>query len=260
MRHITFVHPFCSLLVAACALTYYVMRLTSDRTIGSDYVLSAVVYVEHQPFCVAMGMAAANNLKLAAALTRTQPGAGGVSRIIRAVERYHVALCFYSLVGWITVWLVPAYPSHQQPLSIAMILLAFFPDVLIGPATVLATRRVTAALIQNLDWLTAAQQQERRTVYRKLRNFSTMIALLVSANAAVLILLAISNSVRQAGLPLYALAWHLSSFFILGVRLLLLKAPRRRAAATATVHPGHAARTGTCHQQVSTAFRHTFAH
>ena len=237
VRHITFVHPLCSLIVAACILVYYTLRLTSSHTIGSDYVLSAFLYVGHQPFCVAMGMAAANNLQLAAAFTRSQPGASGLSHVIRAAERYHIALCFYSFLGWIVIWLVPAYPDQQQSLGVAILMLCFFPDLLIGPTTVFANRRVTAALIQNLESLTAEQQNERRTVYRKLRNFSWMIMVIVVVNGVMCVLLAASASLRQAGLPLYSLVWPLTvPVLVLGLRLLLLKMPRRNPS-SAAVHP-----------------------
>ena len=238
LSHITFVHPFCSLLVGSSVLTYLILRLTTAQTIGNSYILSALMYVQHQPFCVAISMGTANNLAMAASFTRTTTGATGLSTVIRAAKRYLMGLCVYSFFGWLLLWFIPAYHSSQQTLAVLILLLGFLPDLLIGPISVSATQRVTAALVRHLELLSAEQQHERRTAYKKLRSFSYIITAIVAANGAFCVVFACSAVLRQSGLPLFALAWHLSMFLILVVRLLLLKPPYRNGASTAvTVHP-----------------------
>ena len=237
VQHITFVHPFCSLIVGGCVLAYYVLRLSTTATIGSSYIMSALMYVQHQPFCVAITMGTANNLSLAAAFTRTTTGATGLSTVIRAAKRYLMGLCVYSLFGWLLVWFVPAYPSSQQTLGVLVLLLGFLPDLLIGPISVTATRRVTAALVRHLELLSVEHQNERRTAYKKLRSFAYIITAVVTVNAVFCLIFVCSAELRQSGLPLFALAWHLTIFFILLVRLLLLRPPVRNGAFATAVHP-----------------------
>ena len=238
LKHITFVHPFCSLIVAGCVLAYYVLRLTTTHTIGTSYIMSALIYVQHQPFCIAISIGTANNLSLAATFTRTTTGTTGLSTVIRAAKRYLMGLCVYSCFGWLLVWFIPAFPDSQQTLSILVLVFGFLPDLLIGPISVTATRRITAALIRHLELLSAEQQNERRKAYKKLRSFAYIITALVAANGVFCLIFACSAVLRQAGMPLFGLAWHLTTFFILGVRLLLLRPPVRKGlGASVAVQP-----------------------
>ena len=239
LRHICFVHPFCSLIAGSCSLAYFIMRLTTTNVIGNSYAMSALMYFQHQPFCVAISLGAANNLSMAAAFTRTATGATGLSETIRAAKRYMFGLCVYGVLGWAVVWFFPAYHDSQQELAIFVLLFGYFPDLLIGPISVLSNYRVTAALVRNLEHLPQQQQEERRKAYKKLRSFAYVITVVVGFNGLCCLIFACSSTLRQTGAPLYALAWHLTIFFILLVRLLLLKPPVRKgmAAAVATVHP-----------------------
>ena len=238
LQHITFVHPFCSLIVGCCILAYFVLRLTSTLTIGHSYTMSVLIYVQHQPFCVAISIGTANNLKMAATFTRTATGATGLSTVIRAAKRYLLWLCVYGFFGWLLLWFMPAFPDSQQTLAVLVLIFCFLPDLLIGPISVWATRRVTAALVRHLDILSAEQQAERRTASKKLRSFSYMITGLVAANGMFCLLFACSAVLRQSGLPLFTLVWHMTIFLVLVFRLLLLRSPvRTGAGAAAVVHP-----------------------
>ena len=238
MKHISFVHPFCSLVVGGCVLSYFVLRLTTDHVVGNSYLLSALLYVQYQPFVVAVSLGTYNNLQMAATFTRTTTGATGLSTAIRAAKRYLLCLCFYSLFGCQLLWFIPAYPARQQLLSVLVLLFGFLPVLLIGPISVITTQRVTAALLRHMESLSAEQQQQRRTAYKKLRTFSLIITAIVGLDAAFCLLFACDAALRQAGMPLFALGWHLSMCLILLVRLLLLRTPARAAASTAVaVHP-----------------------
>ena len=84
---IALVHPLCSLLVVACLITHLSFRIWTDATVGTWWLMGALMYAHHIPCCIALCANALTRLRLVAAFARTRLNAGSFSRCCSAGSR-----------------------------------------------------------------------------------------------------------------------------------------------------------------------------
>ena len=111
-----------------------------------------------------------------------------------------------------------------------------------GAAQLVSFQRLLPALIADVDKLSAEQQAARLAVYNKLRLFCYLIGFILVSNSTAFLLLSISSTLRQTGLPIYVYFWYYSAHGFITVRLMLLRPPQsNQPQPTAVVSPLHAA-------------------
>ena len=111
--HISFCHPLCSILFATAAATFCLLRLTTHLTLGESYMMGALFYVAHNGYYVGICVATYHMLRLAATITRTQTGAGGLSAVMRRVKVWMYGMVMYSLVVWLLLFLLRHAALHR---------------------------------------------------------------------------------------------------------------------------------------------------
>ena len=235
--HISFVHPLCSILFALSTAVFFLLRLTTHMRLGDSYVMSALAYASQNAYYVGVCVATYHTLRLAASITRTQTGAGGLSAVIRRVRVAIVALVGYSLVAWLLMFLLPSFQHAQQTTSVLVLTVLHLPVWAIAVLSLTATRRITATLVQHIDKLSAQQREARMAVYRKLRSQSNTVLVMVTLNVAVCLVLASSSFLRQSGQPYMHLFTQYFCWLTLSVRLLLIQPPGGAAATVAPHSP-----------------------
>lgn len=223
LNHITFLHPLLSIAVSLISIVYFVVRISTDWTLGSSYVMSVLVYLQSVPFMLACSLAVLNTLRAASAITRTQTGVKGLSNVNRAAKRCLLGLCVYAAIVCVLFILVRADNADQQLMAQLSLCLCYTPISVLGLVSVVATRRITNSLVQHLDLLSSQQQQDRLDVCRKLRRQSHILAFLLIGNTVISFILALQPTIRQVGVPYFALLTHSSTAVILAIRLLLLR-------------------------------------
>ena len=240
LRHDSFLHPACAVVLSVCSLVYFVLRLTTRLTVGDSYVLSVLIYVQHLPYMAASCLGVAGTLQLAASIARMKL-ANGVDAVA-VTKKCLIGLCLYQCVAWTVVLLLVQSLEHQEQLHAQLfLLLCLCPDFLVGPITLLAVRHINRALLTNLDSLSAEQQQQRRAVQQKMVRMAVVVGVLTLANSITCVWLAADHRARQSGLPYYALVWHYSVFVLIGIRLALVQPPRPIAAVCPLPRRGAAA-------------------
>ena len=235
--HLSFCHPLCSIVLATATAAFYLVRLTTDLTLGESLGMSALCYVSHHGYYIGSCIATYHTLRLAATITRTQTGAGGLSAVMRRVKVCMFSLVGYSLVAWLLLFLLPSFPQAQQTTSILVLTVLHLPVWALALLSLTATRRITSALVQHLDKLSAQQREARTAVCRKLRSQSNVVLVMVLLNVGVCLMLAVSGWLRQAGQPYFHLFTHYFCWLTLFIRLLLIQPPGRTAAAVVPHSP-----------------------
>ena len=243
LQHESFLHPAASLSLSLLSLAYFILRLTTDLTIGDSYRMSAIVYWQHVPYIVASCLGVAGTLQLAASIAKLKLYNGWDG--IAVTKKCLIGLCLYQSIAWIALFFLVHHFEERQQVGVQLfVLLCVCPDFLLGPITVLAVRRISYALLTNLDSLSAEQQQQRRAVHTKLRRMATIVAVLTLANSITCLWLTADSRSRQSGLPYYTLVWHYSLFVLIAIRLLLVQPPRPIAAVCPLPRPGGGATLG----------------
>ena len=245
LSHITFLYPFCSLLFAVSSLLFFALRLFTDYTVGCDYGMSVLVYLNHVPFICCTTFGVANTLQVCGAIIGRQRQ--HLLSLITATRRYLGLLTVVTLFSYMVVFFVRYYHGREQLMAHLMLLLCWAPDfVILGPLSVGSFIRLLPALIADVDKLSVDQQAARYAVYNKLRSFCYLIGFLVTGNTIAILILSISPTLRQTGLPIYVYFWYYSAYGFIIVRLMLLQPPKsaNNPQPTAAVSPMAAARTG----------------
>ena len=227
--HLSFCHPFCALILAVSTAAYYGLRLATDRAIGKSFIVGALYYTSHHAYFIGSCIATYHMLRLAATITRSQTGTGGLTAVLRRVRLFIYGLVGYSLVVWLLLILLPCYPNDQQTTSIIVLTALHAPMWALAILSLTATRSITSTLVQHLDKLPAQQRDARTAMCRKLRSQSDVVLAMVLINVSTCLLLASVSWIRQAGQAYFHLFNHFLSFLTLFIRLLLIQPPGRIA-------------------------------
>ena len=225
MAHISFCHPLLSIIFAITIGVFFLLRITTGLVLGESYVMSALFYVGNNAYFIGICVATYHMLRLAATITRTQTGAGGLSAVMRRVRFCMRTLVAYNLVAWLLVFALPSVQQAQQITSILILTALHLPVWSVAILSLTATRRITAALILNIDKLSAQQREARLTVCRKLRSQANVVTVMVTLDAAMCLMLVVSAAVRQAGMPYFHLLSQYFCWLTLFIRLLLIQPP-----------------------------------
>ena len=154
LQHESFLHPAASLSLSLLSLAYFILRLTTDLTIGDSYRMSAIVYWQHVPYIVASCLGVAGTLQLAASIAKLKLYNGWDG--IAVTKKCLIGLCLYQSIAWIALFFLVHHFEERQQVGVQLfVLLCVCPDFLLGPITVLAVRRISYALLTNLDSLSA---------------------------------------------------------------------------------------------------------
>ena len=228
LRHmlvIFFLHPLSTALSCVLLIAWFALRYQGE-TLGISWPLTAVVYAANQPIMWTFCLSVTNTIKLAASITRENTGAVGPSNTMRAVKQCMLAICAYNAIVWTLLFYLPTRPfSEQQYLSQLVLTVCYSPVWLLSVVSLIATRRVTAALLVNLSMLSPEQRTIRQSAWARLSRQSWTAAVLLSINATVCIMLAVSDRLRQRGFVYFGLAFYISGFFSFALRLLMLHPP-----------------------------------
>ena len=228
--HLSFSHPLCSSVVATTTMTFYILRLTTSLTLGESIIMSMLCYTAYQGYFIGSCIATYHTLRLAATITRTHTGAGGLSAVMRRVR-----VCMYSLVScsaivWLLLFALPCLPqATQQTTSILVLTVLYAPVWALGIVSATATRRITSALVLNLDQLSPLQREARVAICTKLRSQQKAVVVMVLINISVCCMLLSSDWLRQAGLPYFQLFSQYFCLLTLSMRLSLIQPPGRPA-------------------------------
>ena len=234
---ITFIHPFCSLLLSLFLLVFLALRITTDWTIGTSWLMAALMYAQHIPSHIALCAYATTRLRLASALAGTRSNIASFRRALVWTKRIFVAVCIYAAGVWSLVLQAHGKQGGQQQLY-AMLALFFCNTTDLGTAAmaVLAsTRLITRALSLHLNRLSVEQRNERLALAAKVHKHAQTIAVILVVNMAVLIVISFPRY-RQAGIPYYVLLRLLVTVSQVAARFRLLLPPKRL---TATVAPSN---------------------
>ena len=223
VNHITFLHPLLSVAVAVVSLVLLSIRISTDWTLGTSYTMSVLTYMQSVAFLLACSLAVFNTLRAASGISRSKMRVKGLSTVVQWAKRWVIGVCVYASIICLLVFFMRTYNAQQQLMAQLGLCLFFTPLSILGYVSVIATRRITQSLVQDIDLLSAQQQQDRMDMRAKLRRQSDMLALLLVCNTIISFTLAMQHEARQVAAPYFALITHTSTAFILGNRLLLLR-------------------------------------
>ena len=236
--NITFVHPLCSLVVSACLIVHLSLRLWTDATVGTYWLMGALLYVHHVPACIALCANALSRLRLLASFARSRSAVDMFGSVVWWARRMYVVLNMYAAAVWLIVLLAEGKQAEQQQLyAILVLTLCYTSDICVGLGQIVATRSISHALSLHIDRLSVEQRAGRLKLAAKLRCNAVSISIVILSMVLVTALLVAVPAYRQPGLPYYALCNHFITVGQAVARFHLIKPPKRSPSITVAPEP-----------------------
>ena len=235
---ITLVHPFCSLVNALCLLAFLALRIWTDWTIGTSWVMAVLMYAQHIPSHIAVCANTMTRLRLASALAGSRSTIASFRTLLQYTKWISIGVCLYAMGAWTLVLVVHGKQgSDQQLYAMLVLFVAFTSDFCMAAVVmVVATRYISRALTLQLERLSAEQCNQRLALAAKMRTHATAIAVVFVLVVAAMVLVSFPAQ-RQAGIPYFALLRLFITIVQLIERFRLIQPPKQHTTVAPPTQP-----------------------
>ena len=225
---ITLVHPFCSLVNALCLLAFLALRIWTDWTIGTSWVMAVLMYAQHIPSHIAVCANTMTRLRLASALAGSRSTIASFRTLLQYTKWISIGVCLYAMGAWTLVLVVHGKQgSDQQLYAMLVLFVAFTSDFCMAAVVmVVATRYISRALTLQLERLSAEQCNQRFALAAKMRSNCRAIAVVFVLTVAAMCIVSVP-AYRQAGIPYIALLRLFVTVIQVIIRFQLIQPPKR---------------------------------
>ena len=227
---ITFVHPFCSLVLSLCLLSFFALRLSTDWTIGTSWLMAVLMYVQNLASHIALSANALARMRLAFSISGTRSTIASFRWMLWWTKRILVGVCLYAAAVWLLVLLAHGkHGSEQQLYALLILFVCYTSDMCSAVVMVSTARFITRALAVNLDQLSLERRNERLALAAKIRKQTIVMSAVLLTILAAMVVVAVP-AYRQAGMPYFALLRLVVTFIQVAVRFQLIQPPKCHSA------------------------------